>query len=73
VIRTEVGGLATEMVVETVRGDWTNYYRNIADALNGRAELIVKPEEAVRAMSVVDAAMESARTGTTVRPEGESQ
>lgn len=73
VIRTEVGGLATEMVVETVRGDWTNYYRNIADALNARAELIVKPEEAVQAMAVVDAAMESARTGTTVRPEGTTE
>lgn len=68
VIRTEVGGMATEMVVETARSDWTNYYRNIADALLGRAELIVKPEEAARAMLVVDAAMESARTGTTVRP-----
>jgi scyllo-inositol 2-dehydrogenase (NADP+) len=66
-ITTEAGGLVAEMIVETVRSDWTNYYRNIADALAGRAELIVKPEQAVKAMAVVDAAMQSARTGETVR------
>jgi predicted dehydrogenase len=37
------------------------------DALLGRAELRVRPEQAARAMAVVDAAMESARTGETVR------
>ncbi len=66
-ITTEVGGFVAEMVVETVRSDWTNYYRNIADVLAGRAELIVKPEQAAKAMAVVDAAMQSARTGETVR------
>jgi scyllo-inositol 2-dehydrogenase (NADP+) len=66
-VTTEVGGPVTELVVETVRGDWTTYYRNVADALLGRAELIVRPEQAARAMAVVDAAMESARTGETVR------
>ena len=66
-ITTEVAGFTTEMVVESVRGDWTSYYRNVADALRGRAPLIVTPEQSVRAMSIVDAAMESARTGETVR------
>jgi scyllo-inositol 2-dehydrogenase (NADP+) len=66
-VTTEVGGLVTEMVVESVRSDWTDYYRNVADALLGRAELIVTPEQAARAMAVVDAAMESARTGQAVR------
>ena len=65
-ITTELGGFVTEMVVETIRSDWTNYYRNIADVLSGRAELIVKPEEAGRVMAVMDAAMQSARTGGTV-------
>ena len=67
-ITAEVGGLTTEMVVESIRGDWTGFYRNIADALLGRAALIVTPEQAVRAMGIVDAAMESSRTGETVRP-----
>lgn len=66
-VRTELHGLTTALVIESVRGDWTEYYRNIADALTGQAELIVQPEQVRRAMTVFDAAMESARTGTTVR------
>ena len=66
-ITTEVGGFVTEMVIETIQSDWTNFYRNIADALAGRAALIVKPEQAGRVMAVVDAAMTSASTGETVR------
>lgn len=66
-ITTEVGGFVSEMTIDTVRSDWTNYYRNIADALRGRAELVVKPEQALRAMEVVDAAMESASSGQTVK------
>lgn len=65
--RTEVGGQPAELVIESVRSDWTNYYRNIADVLTGRAELIVKPEQVRRAMAVYDAAMRSAKTGETVR------
>lgn len=71
-VTAEVGGLVAEMVVESVRGDWTDYYRNVADALLGRAELIVKPEQAVRGLAVVDAAMRSARTGETTRLEAGS-
>lgn len=66
-VATELDGLATEMTIDSVKGDWTSYYRNVADALLGRAELIVRPEEARRAMAVFDAAMESARSGATVR------
>ena len=65
-IRTDLAGMSAEVVVETVRSDWTGYYQNIADALNGRAELVVKPEQVRRAMAVFDAAMRSARTGETV-------
>jgi scyllo-inositol 2-dehydrogenase (NADP+) len=68
-VSTEVGGLAAELVIESVRGDWTDYYRNVADALLGRAALLVRPEEVRRAMAVYDAAMESARAGTTIRVE----
>jgi scyllo-inositol 2-dehydrogenase (NADP+) len=66
-IRTELNELASELVVESMRGDWTAYYRNIADALLGRAELAVTPESVRRAMAVFDAAMASARTGETIR------
>lgn len=68
-IRTDLNGLATELVIDSVRGDWTDYYRNVAAALAGHAELAVTPEQARRALTVFDAAMQSARTGTTVRLE----
>ncbi|MCL2812744.1 MAG: Gfo/Idh/MocA family oxidoreductase [Clostridia bacterium] len=36
------------------RPDWSEYYMNIADTLDGKAELIVKPEQALRVMRVID-------------------
>jgi len=67
VICAELNGLTTEMTVESVRSDWTEYYRNVAASIRGEAELAVKPEEARRAVAVFDAAMESSRTGQTIR------
>jgi scyllo-inositol 2-dehydrogenase (NADP+) len=69
-VRTEIAGLETELVVESVRSDWTNYYRNVAAALEGQTELAVRPEQVRRAIQVFDAATLSARTGETVRVEG---
>ncbi|MGH2460271.1 MAG: Gfo/Idh/MocA family protein [Chloroflexota bacterium] len=65
-VSTELHGLAAELVVESVKSDWTDYYRNVADALLGRAPLVVKPEEVRRAIAVFDAAMQSAATGETI-------
>lgn len=66
-ITTMVSGTREEMVVDSVRGSWKSYYQNISDVLNDGAELAVKPEEALRAMRVFDAAMESSETGEVVR------
>jgi predicted dehydrogenase len=67
-ITTDIAGQPGTLVLESVRSDWTNYYRNVADALLGRAELVVKPEQVRRAMAVLDAAVLSAANGgETVR------
>lgn len=66
-VRGELNGLATELVIESQRSDWTNYYRNIADVLHDRAELAVTPQQVRRAIAVFDAAQEAAHTGQTVR------
>lgn len=63
---TAAGGERRELVIESVRGTWKSYYKNIADVLNDGAELVIKPEEMRRVMQVYDAAMESAETGHTV-------
>jgi scyllo-inositol 2-dehydrogenase (NADP+) len=60
---TDLNGLPAEVVVESHRGDWTDYYRNIEAALTGKAELAVKPEQVRRAMAVLDAAALSATNG----------
>jgi scyllo-inositol 2-dehydrogenase (NADP+) len=66
-VRRDVDGQMTSIEVETVRSDWTNYYRNIADALNGRAELLVKPEQVRRVMAVFDAARAASASGAATR------
>lgn len=46
--------------------DWTDYYRNIVDVLDGKAELIVKPEECLRVMKVIDAIFESSEKNKSI-------
>ena len=46
--------------------DYDVFYRNLADVLDGTAELRVKPEEAMRVMKVMEAAFESDRTGQAI-------
>ena len=50
----------------TVETDWSDYYKNIVDVIDNGAELIVKPEQSLRVMRVIDAAFYSARIGRSV-------
>jgi scyllo-inositol 2-dehydrogenase (NADP+) len=68
-VYTDFGGMASEVIVETVHASWKSYYRNIADVLNNGAELAVTPESVRRAIAVFDASMVSVRTGQSVRGE----
>lgn len=55
-----------ELPLPYLESDARDYYRNFRDADFGRAELAVKPEEALRAMRVIDAGFESAQKGASV-------
>jgi scyllo-inositol 2-dehydrogenase (NADP+) len=66
-VTTEMAGTVGEVRLQTVRGDWTAYYRNIADVLLEGEELAVRPEEARRGVVLLEAVQESVRTGMTVR------
>ncbi|GBC96082.1 scyllo-inositol 2-dehydrogenase (NADP(+)) [bacterium HR16] len=55
-----------ERTIESVRGDWREYYRNIARVLLQGEELAVKPEEAREVIRVIEAALQSAETGKPV-------
>jgi scyllo-inositol 2-dehydrogenase (NADP+) len=70
-VGTEIAGTVAEMRLQTLRGDWTAYYRNIADALLKGEPLAVRPEEARRGVILLEAVQESIRSGEPVRfPEG---
>lgn len=49
--------------IPTVRGDYRGFYANVMDALLGRAELEVKPEQAWRTTRLIELARESSRDG----------
>ena len=55
-----------ELPLPAVNSDWSEFYRNVTAAIEGREELVVKPEEALRVMSVIDALFVSAKTGKSV-------
>jgi len=46
-----------------VETDWSDYYRNICAAIDGREELIVKPEQALRVMKVIDLLFKAEQEG----------
>lgn len=56
-----------ELPLPDVKTDWADFYRNVVDHINGKAELIVKPEECLRVMKVIDAIFESHRTNTLIK------
>lgn len=60
-VSTTVAGTLAEMRLQTTPGDWTAYYRNIADVLEGKAELAVTAEEARRGVRLLHAIEASAR------------
>ena len=48
-----------ELPLPEVSPNWSDYYRNIAGTIRGQEELIVKPEQVLRNMKVIDAVFES--------------
>jgi predicted dehydrogenase len=65
-LNTRLGELHVEGVVETLPGCYQAFYQNVADAIRGRAELAVKPEEARDTIRIIELAMQSSREKRTV-------
>ena len=55
-----------EALPEIIGTHWTDYYKNIVDTLNGKAELRVTGEQVLRVMKVIDAVFESDKTGAAI-------
>ena len=45
---------------------WHHYYKHFKNTLDGKEELLVKPEQVLQCMRVIDAAFESARENKVV-------
>lgn len=53
--------------IPTATGDYRGFYANVRDALLGRAELDVQPEQAWRTIRLIELARESSREGRKLR------
>jgi predicted dehydrogenase len=49
-----------------IKTDWTDFYRNFVDVLDGKAEQKIKLDEVRMVLSVMAAAVESSETGKEV-------
>ena len=52
------GKLVTSLL-PTERGDYRNYYANVRDAINGTAQLIIRPQDALLVIHLLELARES--------------
>lgn len=59
------GGIVEEEL-PIVESDWVDFYSNVSDVLNGKAESKIKISEVRRVLSVMEAARESSETGKAI-------
>jgi len=52
--------------VESEQGDYRDYFINLRDAINGKAEIAVKPEEARNVIQIIQLALHSSREKRTI-------
>ena len=55
-----------EFELPQLEPQWTEYYANVQDAIDGKTELIVKPCQVRKVLRLMECAFESARTGRQV-------
>jgi scyllo-inositol 2-dehydrogenase (NADP+) len=66
VLRTQEGSVASAAKIETERGDYRDYYRNVRDAINGRAQLDVTADHGIDVVRGIELAFESSRLRSAV-------
>jgi predicted dehydrogenase len=65
-VKTKIGSVVADLVVEPVKGDWQVFYDNVAAFCAGKAELFVQPEQLLRPIAIAQAAYRSAAEGREV-------
>jgi len=56
-----------ELPLPEVETDWCDFYNNVLAALDGKEELLVKPDELRKVMQVMTAIFESSETGKAIK------
>ncbi|KUK78411.1 MAG: Oxidoreductase family protein [Proteiniphilum acetatigenes] len=65
-IHTEYKGVMIRGKLESEPGDYRDYFINLRDAINGKATLAVKPEEARNVIRIIELAFQSSREKRTI-------
>jgi scyllo-inositol 2-dehydrogenase (NADP+) len=58
-LNTEMNGLHFEGKIETLQGNYLHYYQNIFEHIREGKDLIVKPEQALQVISLIEASIRS--------------
>jgi scyllo-inositol 2-dehydrogenase (NADP+) len=66
VVTTVEAGVEARRSVPSAAGDYRDYYANVRDAMLGKAELAVSPENALHVMRVLEMARESSGKRCTI-------
>lgn len=65
-LNTTINGLHFHGKIETIPGNYTNFYVNLYAAIREGKELFIKPEEALTTIRILEACLESNRLKKTV-------
>ena len=66
-LNADYKGVKFQGKVESEPGDYRDYFINVRDAINGKAELAVKPEEARDVMKIIEIAFRSSKEKRTIQ------
>ncbi len=65
-LNTDLNGLHFTGRIETIPGNYLAYYDNIHDVIRKKAELIVKPEQSLDVMRIIEGVIESNGAGKVI-------
>ncbi|HEX6225281.1 MAG TPA: oxidoreductase [Chryseolinea sp.] len=66
-INATLGGLHVEGYIETVPGDYTQFYKNVHDSIRNGKPLAVRPEESRDVIKLIETCYESSRSRKAVK------
>ena len=69
-INTEYNGMKIIGKIESESGDYREYFENLRDAIRGKAEIAVTPEEARNVIRIIELAFRSSAEKRTITVEG---